>query len=48
MLKVGISADLKEVMMNFKISSVSVHMYLPLYSMQSYFFLCLNDMCDCY
>jgi len=30
MLRVGISAALKEVVMNFKISSISIHMYLSL------------------
>ena len=48
MLRVGNSAALKEVVMNFKISSIFVHTYLHLYSMQLYFFLSLDDMCDYY
>ena len=48
MLRVGISAAPREVVMNFKISrSLYICTYICIVC-NRIFFLCLNDMCDCY
>jgi hypothetical protein len=46
MQRVCISAALKKVVMNYNISSICVDLYLCSYSML-YFFLSLDNMCDC-